>query len=110
MCDRGERAFTSARPSINARITARWPRRAAHLAGLTPRGDHPDVPIIIRQDAGYFDENIFEMSEDPGIGHLGGAGIRPAPGSWAVVIRFRSLTLSSGSAGWCMSASQATSL
>ncbi len=47
-------------------------KMVAHMVGLIRRRYRPDVPIIIRQDAGYFDQKLFDLYEELGVGYLGG--------------------------------------
>ena len=47
-------------------------KMVAHMVGLIRRRYRHDVPIIIRQDAGYFDQKLFDLYEGLGVGNLSG--------------------------------------
>jgi len=46
-----------------------------HMVRLIRRRYRDDVPIIIRQDAGYFDQKLFDLYDELGVGYLCGGKI-----------------------------------
>lgn len=47
-------------------------KMVAHMVGLIRRRYSRSVPIIIRQDAGFFDQKLFDLYEELDVGYLGG--------------------------------------
>jgi len=47
-------------------------KMARHIVRLIRRRYRHDLPIIIRQDAGYFDQKLFDLYEELGVGYLSG--------------------------------------
>jgi hypothetical protein len=43
-----------------------------HVVRLIRRRFSKTVPIVIRQDAGYFDQKLFDLYEELGVGYVGG--------------------------------------
>lgn len=46
------------------------PRMIRHMVELVRRRYRADVPIIIRSDSGFFDQQIFRLCEDLGVGYV----------------------------------------
>lgn len=47
-------------------------KMVAHVVRLIRRRYSKTVPIVIRQDSGYFDRKLFELYEELGVGYLSG--------------------------------------
>lgn len=47
-------------------------KMVSHVVGKIRRRYSGTVPVVIRQDAGYFDQKLFELFESLGVGYLSG--------------------------------------